>query len=130
MRVIFKIYRTAKVATEHLKSAVGLEADAPNDVASEALKEKFGPHMAYSFKVFWPDPEGYKTTIVGMAAMGFELEETDGTPKAAEGLVTCDPIDEETTHRVDGALRSELQRLGLWTEADDYEWRGWFEIKE
>lgn len=129
MRIIFKIYRTAKVGTADLKGAAGLALDADNDVANQALRKKYGPHMAPGFRIFWPEPAGFKSTAVGIEAMSFNLGTLGSSPHATEGLVTCDPIKEHTTHRIDGALRSELMRLGVWTEADDYEWRGWYEIK-
>jgi len=129
MRVIFKIYRTAKVPTGHLKGAVGLELNEANDKADLEVKKKFGPHMAPGFRIFWPETPGFKTTLIGMEAMGFDVGRPEDTPEAPEGIVTCDPISPEDTARIDGALRSELMRLGLWTEADDYEWRGWYQLK-
>lgn len=128
MRVIFKIYRVARIETRDIKAAVGLGLADSNDKADMAIRDKYGP-LAYNFKIFWPSPDGFKTTIAGVEAMGFDLGEPGGTPSSAEGLVTCGPIDSKLTHRIDGALKSELERIGIWTEADDYSWRGWYEIK-
>lgn len=129
MRVIFRLYRTAKIRTDQLKGLVGFELSAPNDKTAVALKEKYGPHFAYGFRIFWQDsaPE-FRTTVVGIEAMAFDVGAPGGTPVA--GLVTCDPISSEQIHRLDGALHSEIQRLGLPTSSgDEYEWRGWYEIK-
>jgi len=123
MRVAVKIYRTVKVPTAHLKQSVGLETEAPNDKADLAVKETFGPHMAPGLKIFWPEPAGFKTTVVGMEALGFDVPVPTQTPQATDALTMCDPINDRDTHRIDGSLRGELMRMGLWTEAKDYEWR-------
>ncbi len=123
MRVAVKIYRAVKVSTVHLKQTVGLEIEASNDKADQSLKKTFGPHMAPGLKIFWPEPFGFKTTIVGMEALGFDVPVPTQTPQATDSLIMCDPINDRDTHRIDGALRGELMRMGLWTDAKDYEWR-------
>ena len=139
MRVTFKIYRTAKVRTEDLKSVSGLAPEATNDKAAKALSARFGPHFAFGFKVFWgTDPcvmderasgSPHSWTVAGVEAMGVELAGPGDTPKAFEGLASLDYMDEKGKHRLDGALASELQRMGLWSDADKFEWRGWYEVR-
>lgn len=129
MRVTVKLYRATQVPTEHLKACAGLEPTAANDKADKAIRERFGPHLAFGFHIFWPEEPGFRTTVVGMEAMSFDLVMPDATPKAAEGLVNCDPLDPKDIDRMDGALRCELQRMGIWTEPDDYQWRARYEVK-
>jgi hypothetical protein len=123
MRVNVTIYRTVKIPTEYIKGCVGLEISAKSDQAADSIKKCFGPHMAPGFKIFWPEPAEFKSTIVGMEALGFDAPVPTQIPQAANALTLCDPIDSEDTHRIDGALRSELMRMGIPTETDDYEWR-------
>lgn len=123
MRIAVKVFRTTRVLTAHVKKVVGLEIDAPNDQASDAVKKTFGPHMVPGFKIFWPEPAGHKNTIVGIEALGFDAPVPTGLPQGCDSLILCDPLDAQDTARLDGALRAELMRMGIWTDADDYEWR-------
>lgn len=123
MRVIVTIYRTAKIPTSHILGCVGLEVGATTEEASTALKKRYGPYMAPGFKVFWPNPPEFKSTIVGMEALGFDAPVPTKVPQAANALTLCDPINHDAVHRVDGALWSELNRLGIPTRAEEYEWR-------
>ena len=126
-RIIFRIYRTITVPTEHMKGTLGLDQDAPNDKADLKLKEVFGPHFSPGFKVFWPEEPGYRKTVVGIEAMSFEVGKT-GVAQA--GFVTCDPIHADVVHRLDGSLEGELRRLGIYmTKAEDHEWRGYYEVR-
>jgi len=126
LRINIRQYRTVTIPTDHVKSSAGLEPNAPNDKAAQQIKERYGPHMAPGFKIFWSE-EAARKTVVGMEVMSFELSD----PKVAQaGLIIHDPISPDEVHRVDGALYSELCRLGIYyTKPDDYEWRIWYELK-
>ena len=127
MRVIFRLYRTITIPTEHMKGILSLEADAQNDVADQKMKELYGPHFSPGFKVFWPEEPGYRKTVVGIEAMAFDV----GSPGTAQaGFVSCDPIHNDAVQRLDGALEGELRRIGIYnTKAEDHQWRGYYEIK-
>lgn len=144
MQVYIKIYRTAKVDTEHLKGCVGMEKDEHPEVVMQALQEKFGP-MAHGIKVFWTEqakPSNYRfsedgeqpdqnligvfrTTIVGIEVMGFNM--TAKFPQA--GVASADPLNKVAIDRVDGALASELTRWGLVADPDEFEWRCWYDLR-
>ena len=125
MKVSVRQYRVAKVPTEHIKAAVGLPVDAPTSAAMTAVTERFGP-LAYRLKIFWPEDASFRTTIVGIETMGFEMNVAK-VPHA--GIVDHDPTIPEDIHRADGALHSELTRMGIYVDFDEFEWRTAFEIK-
>jgi hypothetical protein len=91
------------------------------------IRKTFGPHMAPGLKIFWPEDSAYNKVAVGMEAMAFDIN----NPSIAQaGLVSSDPLDPATTHRLDGALESELRRMGIYiTEVKNHEWRAWYEVK-
>jgi hypothetical protein len=149
MQVTIKVYRTAKVDTEHLKGCVGLERSDHPEVVMRALRDKFGP-MAHGINIFWTEqaklPKGmlsevrlpedgeqpdqnlvgvFRTTIVGIEVMGFSV--TARFPQA--GVASADPLNKVAIDRVDGALASELARWGLVADPDEFEWRCWYDLR-
>lgn len=122
------LYRTVTVPTEHLKGIVALELDSNNDVADRKIKEAYGPHFAPGFRIFWSREATIRKTVVGMEVMAFDV--SDSKVAQSADLVICDPIYPEAIHRIDGALQSELRRMGIYvTEVEDHEWRMWVEKK-
>lgn len=126
-KFIIGIYRVAQVQTDQVRGAVGLEQDADNEKTEAALRKKFGPHMAPTFRIFWPNPAGYHSMTVGMEVMSFDIKPC-GVPQA--GIVNADPIDPMAIARMDGALQSELMRIGVWTRPEDYSWRVFWEEQD
>ena len=125
-KATIKIYRTARVPTEILKGAAGLDRDANPGVAHDQLVQRYAP-FAPRLRIFWPSTQGdVGMTIVGMEAQAFSVEADDIVPRA--GLVNCDPVRPEDVSQIDGALHSELERMGVYTTVDDYEWRAWYEV--
>lgn len=116
MKLRIKLYRTAKVPAKFVVAAVGAEVDSHPDVVKARLMENFGP-LAPGIVLY---NEGSKY-VVAKEIMAFDLKQQN-TPFAPT-LVTCDPGKPEDIHRADGALQSELSRMGIMTEPKDYEWR-------
>jgi hypothetical protein len=125
-KATLRLYRAISVPTEHLFATVGLDRTALVEKANEAIHKDFAP-FSPRFRIFWPS-QGYDITVVGIDVMSFCIESADRTPRA--GLVTCDPMVPSDVHEADGALQAELQRLGIWTETKNYEWRAWYEIEK
>jgi len=123
-KATLRLYRAVQVPTEHLRAVAGLEKTVPAAFANTKLHEKFAP-FAPRFKVFWPEG-GYDIAVVGIEAMGFCVESGEKTPRT--GLIACDPMLSSDVHEADGALQSELQRMGIWTETKRYEWRVWYDL--
>lgn len=126
MKLLVRLYRVAKVPTIHLLAATGLAEDASADHLRQALVEKFGP-LAYRLKFFFDGPSVMgRTTIVGMESMGFDICD----PKIPQaGIVDHDPLIPADVHRADGALHSELARMGVHTDVDEFDWRCAFEVR-
>jgi hypothetical protein len=67
-----------------------------------------------------------------LVVVGIEVESFDvraaGIPFA--GVVHADPLDSLDLAREEGALRAELERIGLSVEVKEFEWRFSYEVKE
>lgn len=126
MKLSVRLYRVAKVPTNHLLAAAGLEEGSTADELRNTIMDKFGP-LAYRFKIFYDGSSAMgRMTIVGMESMGFDIVD----PKIPQaGLVDHDPLNPTDVHRADGALHSELTRIGVFTEIDEFEWRCVYEVK-
>ena len=116
MRFKIKVYRAAKVPAKFIVAAVGADTDSPPDVVKAKLVENFAP-MAPGIALY---AEGNKYVIT-KEIMAFDIRQA-GTPFAAT-MVECDPLLTHEIHRADGALESELNRMGITTDPKDYEWR-------
>lgn len=119
-----KFYRVAKVPTDHLLAAIGIETGVPVVVAKEKMKERFAP-FAPGLAIFWQEtPASF--TLCGMEAMSFAVE-ANQVPCA--GITSCDPCTPKDVDQLDGALKSELSRFGVWVAPDkDFEWRLTYEL--
>jgi len=123
MKATIKFFRATKVPSTHLWAAAGLEPNEPVDKVREAIKRMYAP-FAPRLAIFWQQ-ETTAATVVGVEIMGFSVDASDDVPRA--GLVQCDPASSDDVHRADGALQSELERIGIWTETKNYEWRAWYQ---
>ena len=138
MRLIAKFYRIAKVKTNALRAAAGAPPDADGRQVWQALLDRYGP-MAPTIRVFWPpSPEGetqpsdechdgHLNAIVGIEVMSFDVPDMPKVPFS--GLIEHEPLDPPAIHRLDGALVSELLRIGIVQFAEKNEWRCWYEVK-
>lgn len=119
-----KFYRVARVPTSHLLAAIGLESGTKVSVARGKMKDNFAP-FAPGLAIFWQDtPSSF--TICGMEAMSFSVE-ANQIPCA--GITSCDPCTPKDVDQLDGALKSELSRFGVWVAPDkEFEWRLTYEL--
>ena len=124
MKLMTTLYRVTTIRTAELIAAVGKDPDTEitGSELNQLVKEKFGP-LAPRFRIFVPPDSSVTKTIVGCEAMCFDVPEAN-VPMA--GLVMVDPMEPKDVDRIDGAIESELNRLGLGTEWQGYEWRFYF----
>ena len=127
MKLIVKMYRVTTVRTDELIAAAGYDPDSITNTEKliSVMREKFAP-FAPRFKIFYPAEIDALTTVAGMEAMSFDVSEAEH-PRA--GLVLVDPMDPNDVARTDGALESELNRIGVGTDFVGYEWRLAYEVK-
>lgn len=129
MKLIASLYRTVTVPTSNLIAAAQIDEPSGDintipggvDQISAALKDEFYP-FAPRFKLFW----GPRMTLAGIEAMSFNIEDKDRVPT---GIVTADPMKSSDVERIDGALESELGRLGITIDPDEIAWRMHYEVK-
>jgi len=138
MKLTVRIYRAAKVKTNSLRAAAGAPDDADGRKVWSCLLERYGP-MAPTLRVFWPPPpegedqpreeclDGHLNAIVGLEVMSFDVPDMPRVPFS--GLVEHEPLDAAEIQRIDGALESEMLRLGVVADADKNEWRCWYEVR-
>src|SRR4051812_39341779 len=119
-RFIARIFRTVPIKVVDLNGALGLDEESPAAATEAVLKDKFGP-LALRFKIFFSDVSYQKTAPARLAQAGIEImsfdSKFDGYPQS--GIVHCDPLVQDDIHRADGALWSELSRIGIYTSVDD-----------
>ena len=120
MKLIVSLYRTVDFGADWLKANLPIEAGVSKPL-DEALRERFGP-QAPRFRIW----KTARKATAGIEVMTFDVDKCD-TPQA--GLVMADPRDSLEVARVDGALRSELERLGIPVDAENIQWRLNYETK-
>ena len=118
MKIICSLIRICPFPTENLEA--NLTAPIGAAIAKsleERLADRFGP-LAPRFKIWRQDG---KRSYAGIEVMTFDFN-AENTPQA--GLVMVDPIIAEEVQQVDGALRSEMERLGIdQFKMKDHHWR-------
>lgn len=142
MKLTVTLYRTTSIETRDLISIAGFDAkfgliDGNAAMVLQdgtpltekrlncAIREQFNPFPP-RFKIFYHSNLTAKMTTVGIEAMSFDLLEPQ-TP--ISGIVHSDPIEAKDADRIDGALESELNRLGLGADFENYGWKMAYEIK-
>lgn len=131
MKVQIRLYRVAKVSVVALAAIAGIgeKEEATHEKIMAKIADTYGP-LAMCLRIFWPpeDPMStrFGTALAGMEVMGFDLRDVS-VPQA--GLVEHDPLIANEVHRLDGALRGELARLGIFTEIEEFSWRCAYEIR-
>ena len=122
MKLIVKLYRVTTIPTEEfVAQALGMERDTEltgTEMATK-IREKYRPAPP-RFKIFYPTDTSFRKTVIGMEAMSFDVREAD-VPMA--GLVMADPVEAKDVDRIDGAIESELNRMNMGTEFQNFEWR-------
>lgn len=118
MKLLVALYRTVDFPSAWLTANI----NAVSGVSLQSsLAQRFGP-FAPRMKFF----ESSAKTTAGIEVMSFDVEAGE-TPQA--GVVMADPIDPVEINRVDGALRSELERMGIPMDADNFQWRIYYQTK-
>ena len=128
MKITGKLYRTTTIRTAELIAAVGKDPETEMTGAELAalVKDRFGP-LAPRFQIFYPgDTRFSKSLVVGIESMVFDVQDVK-VPMA--GLVTTDPMNRQDVDRVDGAIESELNRIGVYTGFENYDWKFLYDIK-
>jgi hypothetical protein len=121
MKLEVTLYRVASIPTGDL--AANLKKT-EGGVTEAQLRERFGV-LAPRFKI-WVGPVQPRKSLAGMEVMSFSVLDA-AVPQA--GLVHGDPIDPQELARIDGGLRGELERLGIQSDAAEYEWRLHYVVK-
>jgi hypothetical protein len=134
VRITVRVCRAAKVKMDHLRASAGVDPRASSARTLEALMERYGP-MAPTFRLLPPAPVPHDSqpsdenpfAIATMEAMSFD--EICEPNQARCGQVEHEPLNSNEIHRLDGALESELGRIGIPAEAEYFQWRSWYEIR-
>jgi hypothetical protein len=128
MKLIVALYRTVDFGAdwltanvENVQSWQGGAEFSDNTTLEQKLRIRFGP-SAPRFKIW----RTAKKATAGIEVMNFDVDDCD-TPQA--GLVMADPMDSREVSMVDGALRSELERLGIPMDAENIQWRIYYQTK-
>lgn len=138
MRITVRVCRAAKVKMEHLRAAAGMDPRAPATTSArllEALMDRYGP-LAPTFRLLMPAQlppdsqpgEEHQHAVATMEAMAFDELHEPGQSRC--GLIEHEPLDSAEVHRLDGALESELGRIGIPAEAEYFQWRSWYEVRD
>jgi len=89
------------------------------------IKEVYGP-MAPRFKVYWPGSAIQGAAYATMEVASFEVKDPN-VPQA--GLSTVDAMNEKEILLADGALLSELSRIGVFVDGKDITWRLLYDVR-
>ena len=134
MKVKVQLMRTVMVPTQELAWSLFRHDLKPvgKDQCEEALRKKYGP-SANGIRFFWNfgDLSALPNqTVVGIEVMRFDVSEAD---HPQEGLIEADFLNQEEVLRREGALVSELERIGIYlmpsTDGSPYEWRVVYELE-
>lgn len=129
MNLNAQLVRSVQINTQELVWAIFGDKLPAESVVSEkecdlAWKEKYGP-VASKTRIFWNFRQLDllpKTTTIGTVVMSFKLDKAE-QPQA--GSIEADFLSREEVLRQEGALLSELERMGLYiiTNEDPFEWK-------
>jgi len=129
MNLNAQLVRSVQINTQELVWAIFGDKMPAGAVVSEkecdlAWKEKFGP-VAGRMKIFWNFRQLEslpKMTTIGTVVMSFKLDKAE-QPQA--GAIEADFLNRDEILRQEGALLSELERMGLFivTNEDPFEWK-------
>ena len=136
MQVSVKKWRVAKISLAELRAAAGVAESADGTAILTGLRQSLGP-LGPRIRFFFPDVDNtvrsaafqdrMKLVIAGIEVEAFDVR-AEGIPFA--GMIHADPLDSIDMAREEGALRAELERIGLRVEVEKLEWRFSYEVKE
>lgn len=121
MKINVSLYRVVVVKTDHLIANLNANISVeeyvknPNKIEVD-LKNRFGV-LAPRFKIW---VQSKTKSIAGIETMSSSIP-VENVPQA--GIINCDPVIPSEIDRIDGALRSELERMGISTDIEQYDWR-------
>ena len=123
MKTTVEIFRAIKVRTSELLGIVGLDTKSAYSPAQvvEKIMEDFGPSID-NFKILWtPDQDlDQNYTLCGVSVIRFDMADIDEAVPQTKLFHYLDDITVENLNRVDGALFSELNRLGIYSDVKQY----------
>jgi hypothetical protein len=122
MKMTVRVCRAAKVPTKYLTGCVGAALDATPDQVHKSIKDNFGP-LTPGLLFFVEDTK----TVIVKEVMSFNIK-AQNLPFA--GLVDADMLSPREISRVDGAIESELARMGISSVPEEFEWRALYEVSE
>ncbi len=129
MKVIVDIIRSTKIKTKDVLNILGL--DSKNTTITEAndkLVSQFGP-LAPNFKTLWTDVQS-EDLIVGIGVFQFDMSLQYPIGSNQSSLFHyMDDMNVEFMNRVDGALFSELNRIGIFTEIEKYSFKSIMKVE-
>lgn len=138
MKLKVKIFRTVTVRVGELLSQVGLDYERDAGLAMAEVIRRFRAEMGPlhpSLEVFWPRAETLGEAIhyraqAGLQAITFDILDIkiEGQTTPIEGMVLTDPMDPVDVARLDGALEGELNRIGVSTNFEGYEYRCTYKV--
>jgi len=126
MLISIKRWRVAKVSLAELQGAAGVGPEAGAAEVLDGLRKSLGP-LGPRIRFFFPEPKTGLLATVGIEVESFDVR-APGIPFA--GVIHADPLDSLDLAREEGALRAELERIGLRVEVEELEWRFSYEVKE
>lgn len=137
MKLKVKIFRTVLVRIGDLLSQAGIDynqIDMPMSEVIRRFRAEMGP-LHPLLEVFWPRAETLGEALnfraqAGMEALTFDVLDVkiDGQAAPLQGMVNTDPMDPTAVAHLDGALEGELNRIGVSTNFEGYEWRCTYRI--
>lgn len=139
MKTTVKLYRITTINCGQLAAAASIDVEKLESIAhlESVVRKAFYP-LAPRFRIFYPSEQLFEAVKpimrsawafpgqAGMECMSFDILEAS-RPQA--GMVLTDPMLPQDVDRVDGALESELNRLGIGKDFDGFEWRMTYDIK-
>lgn len=138
MKLKVKIFRTVLVRVGDLLAQAGIDysqADMPMSEVIRRFRLELGP-LHPLLEVFWPRAETLGEALnyraqVGMEALTFDVLDVkvDDGGQPMQGMVHTDPMDSTAVAHLDGALEGELNRIGVSTNYEGYEYRCTYKIE-
>ena len=138
MKLSFKLFRCVSVP-QHWFESILESPGAAAAILDAKLRRELGPFPS-RLKIWWSKPQpGLATTatetvsdkfnhvVIGIEVLAFDLTE-QGVP--CGGVCSTDPLVAQDIDRVDGALESELNRWGITTEFEGFEWRAAYDLRQ
>lgn len=132
MKLTVKLMRTVQIPTQEM--VWNLFSDESKPVRREeldvAFRDKFSP-VVKGIRYFWNfshTKQLPETMTVGIEVMSFDIREAE---RVQEGLIETDFLDRDEVLRREGALLSELERIGIFLIRDmnPFEWRVFYAVE-